>query len=147
MIDHVWTILGSRAVIDKRTNNVSIQNVVEQLTVFGMPDPESRIAIELELVSFWIRSDPNTPAQGRMRLVVVSPSGKCAEPLETELDLTAHERLRVPIRFESFPCDEAGRYYFRVELLEKGDQEWRDVAAVPLTLVFKPEAEKLQPED
>jgi hypothetical protein len=35
MVEHIWTVLCSHAVVDKDTNNVSLHNVIEQVNVKG----------------------------------------------------------------------------------------------------------------
>jgi hypothetical protein len=61
--------------------------------------------------------------------------------MEKELYLLENHNYRTIVRFTSLPLAEAGRHYFRVELKNEGEEEWHEVAAVPLTLAFKPEDE------
>ena len=138
MIDHVWTVVCSRAVIDQDTNNISIQNVIEQLNIFAEPKPDGVIPSRLEVVTLWIRADPNTPCRGQMRLTFRSPSNRVIGTFDRPIDLSEHERLRSRIRFEGVAAEESGRHHFYVELQNEGESEWRQVAAVPLAIIFEP---------
>ena len=76
MIDHIWTVICSRAVIDQRSRNVSIQSVVEQLNINAVPEPDFVLNIKLEAVSFWVRTDPDISVRGYTRLFFITPSLK-----------------------------------------------------------------------
>ncbi len=144
MIDHVWTVVCSRSVVDERSKNISIQNVVEQVNIVGTPAPEQVIPMQLEVVSFWTRTEPETPAAGRLRVAFNAPSGKVLGQLELPINLAKHERFRSQMRFAGIPAEEVGRHYFYVDLQEEGRNGWQRVAAVPVTITFKPPEEEAQ---
>lgn len=146
MIDHIWTVLCSRSVVDERSKNVSIQNAIEQLTATGEPVPGQLIPMQLEVVSLWTRTEPETPTKGRLRVALHAPSGKVFGQLELPVNLTEHERFRSQMRYTGIPAEEAGRHYFYVDLQEEDEGEWRRVAAVPLTIAFKPPEEEPEEE-
>jgi hypothetical protein len=136
MIDHIWTVLCSRAVIDRDSNNVSLQNVLEQINLPFEPDPEKVFGTEFDIISLWKRADPETPVKGLGLLTITSPTGKEIEKTEIELNLTTHQRLRTRRRFVGFPIAETGQYIFKVKL-QKGNK-WRNVASIPLDVVVTP---------
>jgi len=136
MIDHIWTVLCLRAVIDVDSQNVSIQNVLEQLNLTVESGSDLVIGISYEIVSFWVRSEVETPVRGRSRITLVDPGGNTTPVAEMPIDLTAVERARHRIYCQGLRVTAPGRYIFRVELLEDGQREWRSVASVPLRVVF-----------
>ncbi|MBI4732193.1 MAG: hypothetical protein HY781_08750 [Chloroflexi bacterium] len=138
MIDHIWTVLCSRSVIDTETNNVSIQDVLEQITVNDDPKLNGFLPIPLELITLWGRRESDKGTEGMERVTFLTPSGKSNVVTEAKIDLSAVERHRHKVKFPGLPLSEAGRYYFRVEIQEK-DNEWREVAAIPLTVMFQPQ--------
>lgn len=138
MIDHVWTVVCSRAVIDRESNNVSLQNVLEQVTIATEPMPKTLMPLPFDVVTLWARADPDQPCSGRMRLTLVFPSGGTFEaPLEAEIDLSKVERNRQRFRFPGLPMAESGRHIFRVELIQNDQLDWHQVASVPLTIILK----------
>jgi len=136
MIDHVWTVVCSGAAIDIDSNNVSIQNVLEQINVAAEFAPDVMIGISYEIVSFWVRSEVETLARGRSRITLVEPRGNTIPVAEMPIDLTEVERARHRICCQGLRVTTPGRYIFQVELLEDGQSEWRPVASVPLRVVF-----------
>lgn len=138
MIDHVWTVVCSRAVIDRDSNNVSLQNVIEQFTITEEPRPEAVIPIRMDVVTLWARADLDVPDRGRMRLTLRSPSGVEVRQAELEIDLTEFKRHRARARFERMPASEPGRHVFQVELQNDEEGQWLQVAAIPVEVIFRP---------
>ena len=138
MIEHVWTVLCSRSVIDVETNNVSIQDVIEQISINAEPKPDGFLPFPLELITLWERQESNKPAEGTERITFVTPSGKSNVVYEAKIDLSAAERHRHKVKFPGLPLSEAGRYYFEVEAKE-GDGDYHEVAAIPLSVIFQPQ--------
>jgi len=148
MIDHVWTVVCSQAVIDRDTNNVSLHNVAEQITIQDRPDPDASALIPLEVVTLWARSDLSIPSRGQGRFTFVSPSGKTkVGPTLFDIDLSEYRRYRTRTRLRVLPVGEPGRYIFRVDYKDENGQRWRKVAAVPLEVTFESPEESEQAPD
>ena len=73
MINHVWTVLCHRTLIDQKSNNVSMIDAIEQINIKGREGP-TVAQISMELVSLWIRSDPNTGTRGQYRISFIEPN-------------------------------------------------------------------------
>ena len=146
MIDHVWSILCSQAVIDIDSNNISIHNVIEQILIKAVPARSGILPIHLELVSFWTRANVDAPAKGKSRVNFVSPSEKATQLVAPEIDLSTTERSRNRVKIDGIQVEESGRHYFRVEVREDNDK-WREVASIPLTIVFSPPDEDVSNND
>lgn len=134
MINHVWTVACSRAVIDVKSNNVSLQNVIEQINIVEELQPDGMVNIPLEIITLWARAKPDVPDQGKSRITFLSPSGKVLGSTESEVDLSKHERSRTRLKFQGIPIREPGHYIFRVELQDK--RAWHQVAIIPLQVVY-----------
>jgi hypothetical protein len=139
VIDHVWTVVCSNAVIDEESKNVSLHSVIEQLRIMSSPIPNGRLPLRLDIVTLWALSDFDVPAQGEGRVTFLSPSGKAMiEPYRYPIDLRQHRRHRQRGHMEMLPVEESGRHTFRVDLRLENETEWRTVAAVPLEVSFEP---------
>lgn len=141
MIDHVWTVLCSRSVIDQDSNNITLFEVLEQLTITGPPLVTGEVGvvpIACELVTLWSRTRDNQASRGYGRAVLLSPSETVIREQEYDIDLTVHARTRHRVRLHGLPIQEAGRYRFRVDVRDEGEREWRTVASVPLEVVLAP---------
>jgi len=139
---HIWTVACSRAVIDSETNNVNLQNVVEELTIHAPPQPDGILPIDVDVVSTWIRDALDTPEAGEIRVSFRSPKGKSLRKSEGQIDLNKAPRFRVKARFSGLPLAESGVYSFRVDARESGVGRWRKYAEIPLIVVFSPEGKK-----
>jgi hypothetical protein len=139
MIEHVWSILCSASIIDSNSNNVSLINVVEQLTLSPDASFPLEIMIGLEIVTLWILSDPDQPAKGKSRLVFVNPSGEESELGQAEIDLTSFIRFRQTARIQGLPLKEPGRHIFRVEYANDADGDTQVVANIPLDIFIASE--------
>jgi hypothetical protein len=137
MIEHIWSVLCSRSVIDSETNNVSIQDVVEQITVNAEPAENGFLPFTFEIIPLWGRKDSDNPSKGMERVTFITPSGKSEVVSETEIDLSKAERHRHRVRFPGLPISETGKYYFKVEV-KNGNDEWQQVSAIPLKIIFQP---------
>lgn len=136
MIEHIWSVLCSRSVIDAETNNVSIQDVVEQITINAEPAKDGFLPFPLELITLWGRKETNEPATGVERVTFITPSGTSKIVSEAEINLSSVERFRHRVKFPGLLVSEAGKYYFKVEL-KNGDNEWREASAIPLKIIFQ----------
>lgn len=150
----VWSVLCRRATIDKDTNSVSLMEVTEQLNVkatsFSSEGPNREtpllLAWEFDLVSLWMRSDPEEPERTTERVVFVGPDGRAlGEPVVTEVDLESHQRMRSRLRMNGLPLSGTGYHFFVIE--QPGDQgEWLEVARVPLDVRIEVEQSEISSE-
>jgi hypothetical protein len=138
MIEHVWSVLCSRAVVDRYSNNVSMQNVVEQISISEEPRPDAVLGSQMDLITFWTRAGNDEPGRGESRVYVISPSGERRPSIEQKVDLTKHARLRNRLTIQMLKVAESGRYSFVVEYRNHGDEDWTRVASVPLQVIFEP---------
>lgn len=149
MIDHIWTVVCSNVVTDKDTNNVSLHNVIEQLSIEKIPDEVKEqaqkegldkfiIPFKIHVVSLWAREDLNKGSIGYGRINLISPSG---DPLtrsqDFEINLLDHRRFRSRGNFPGFPIVGEGKYKFIVELRETETSKWEIVAEIPVEVRIK----------
>jgi hypothetical protein len=145
MIKHVWSLLCSNAITDSDSNNISIHNILEQLTIHSHPKPKGNLSIRFEIVSLWIREDADNPCTGTSRVTFLSPSGKNLGTIELKIDLSIAERSRNRIKVDGIQLEEQGRYIYLVEL-KNSDGEWESVAEIPLTVKFSPPEDEKESE-
>lgn len=154
MIDHVWTVICSNVVIDKESNNVSLHNILEQLTVHKRVSSDEKISVEdvpsemvipysFTVVTLWSRSNLSEKVIGYGRVRLFSPDG---EPLiglgEFEINLYNNRRFRSKGKFRGFPSIGAGKYTFVVDVRIDEDADWEQVASVPVEVRFAENVDK-----
>ncbi len=135
MIEHVWSVLCLRSVIDKESNNITLYEVVEQIRGGGALK-DGVALIQLELVTLWSRSDSTQPTQGRARVQLIAPDGKEHPEVQVyNVDLTSSPRVRQRLRMGGIPIRGTGNYIYQVEV-EK-DSDWDVVARIPLDVKWE----------
>jgi hypothetical protein len=136
MIEHVWTVICSSAIIDQETNNVSIFNILEQVEIPQESIVNQAMGIGVELLSLWVRADLSKPATGKSRADLVTPSGELINLAESVIDLSKFERLRSRALFQGLPYKGEGVYRFLVGYKGEDEQDWNPVASIPLKVML-----------
>lgn len=139
MIHHIWTVLCSRSITDAETHNVSLIEVLEQLTISGPPPSEedgSLMPINFEIITLWGRAQEDQSPRGRARILMRPPSGSEVVGAEYEVDVVSYQRARVKSIIAGLPVRGSGEYQFHVQLWNDTKAEWADVANIPLQIVF-----------
>ena len=139
MIEHIWSILCLKSVIDQETNNMSLIDTLEQLnlTLPPLPTPTGIILIPInyELVSFFSRREENLLAKGEGCLILFGPTGNALdEPTQYAIDLSVTVRHRQRTRIGGFPYVGPGRYTFAIQIRNEGQQDWKDSVRVPIVV-------------
>jgi len=140
MITHVWTVACRSAVIDGESGNISLEQIVEQVTINGLPGEETVVPLQFDVASYWVRSDPQVPAVGEVQIGVRFPDGEQIPLIvaPVRLDLSSHHRMRTRIHLDALPVKGNGRQYLIVEFRESADLPWRPVSDFPITIFFAP---------
>lgn len=149
MAEHVWSVLCDRSVIDKSSNQVSLLNVVESLNLFVDKEELDRlrgsgaeggerplVSHRMHFVTWWVRSDLDTPETVLIRLVLISPAGDLGTPTEATIDLSHSSSYRLQIAIDGLAFRGEGRYWFAIEE-QGGPDEWREVARIPLGVAVR----------
>src|SRR5215203_3904793 len=128
MADHIWTVACSKHLVDPEAKVISLMDMAEKLNLGGgdvrelLEQTKSqggkgiRFDVKLQLVTWWIRSDPTVPETAQLQLSWVSPSGDALyrQNFEVELQEDAISR-RTVIRFDKLWITDLGRYWFVIE--------------------------------
>jgi len=138
---HLWSIVCRSSSTDRVTNQISLFEVFEEITLVSSEAIEAKkgqqvmLPLDFQVITLWSRSDEARGERARSRIVVAPPTGK---PLLThvhEMDLTKTLRLRQTVRFESIPFGGFGSYQFRIQASAPGAlSKWRTVKVVPLVV-------------
>jgi hypothetical protein len=89
MPKHVWTMCCENVVVDARTNNASLINLVEQFNVLARAPV---IAFRLFIASYWQRTEEEGPLTFRCRFSWRGGEGEPSLIAETEAVIEAEKR-------------------------------------------------------
>jgi hypothetical protein len=135
MIQHIWTIPCRLSTTDRETNNVSLIEVLEEVTIPAMPPRQAVMGFVpaiFDVVTLWSRGNDDEPAAGFGRMRLVSPTGDTILEQPYAIDLRENRRIRSVGRILGFPAQDSGRYHFRVERRTNEADPWEEVVSIPI---------------
>jgi hypothetical protein len=145
MAEHIWSVLCSKSVIDKDTQQVSLFDVLEALHI-QLEEPiksPGLIRFATEVVSLWVRSERDAEETATTKCEVITPDGESVHAAEMALDFSEKRRFRSIFRAEGFPLHGSGVYKFKVSVKDGASEEWRLAALLPIEVTVKsPNPEK-----
>jgi hypothetical protein len=140
MARHVWTVLCTKASIDRQTNNVSLFDVLDNVSVFGPAyggGAAIAVPIQFEVAILWARSVITDAETGLARVTLVAPNGQRFEGGTVAVELVNDfHRARTFIQINGLPLVGPGVYEFVVAYQSTGTTMWTEVDKIPLEVEF-----------
>lgn len=141
MIRHVWTVPCTMSIVSQGTNNISLLEVLEEVTLApsesGPVKDRFSIPLIFDVVSMWGREVPDAPEKGLARLQLISPENKVVLDQATEVDLTEFRRLRLLSKVLGLGKPKTGEYQFKISRRASEHDEWEEVGTVPLYVIVE----------
>lgn len=147
MMKHIWSLLCRKSVIDQETKNLSVYDILEQLTIDVKIKKDKKeevvkvnIPIEYEVISFWSKEKETAGFKGKIKLEIISPIGEVKKTFEQPLEIPKDKRrLRSRFRIKGFIADLEGIYLFRISHKEKKKDRYIKMSEVPFEVFLKKE--------
>ena len=145
---NTWAILCRSASIDKNTNNISLDRVLESIKVVlpseaikGIKREGKPVLVQFEyaLVSLWTKEQREKSKDVRKEATVelVAPDGKTLSELKMTIQIeAAKRRTRVVLSSNAILLMGGGDYEFRIRLKGRSGAEQ---VVVPLEVIIKEE--------
>ncbi len=134
------------SVLDKDTNNLSLLNTIEKITIPMDKDKLTEInkknvagflfQFEFQVVSRFIRKSKG-PIVFDYKVSIINPGGKTISNSEKKIAVEEKSKnLRVRTNFNSLPVNESGDYIINVEAKEIDTDQYDTLAEIPLEIVI-----------
>ncbi|MDD5068318.1 MAG: hypothetical protein PHS53_01340 [Candidatus Pacebacteria bacterium] len=150
-VTHVWSILCRSSNIDPQTNNISLSNVIERVTLKRDPKlvqydgglsseikPDVVIGIPLEIVSLWRRNVSGAELKADVAVDLYGPNGEVINTFPYNFEMkNEHRRIRTRLLFGEIHTKGGGDHFLVVKVKEMGEQDFRPVAHIPLEVVIQ----------
>jgi hypothetical protein len=142
---HIWTVLCKESIIDTESNNISLLNVLEQISI-GINDSNGQRllkegkmlnlnVIPFEIVSFWAKEDSTKPEEADMIIEFLDPKGNKIKEFEQHIIITAqYSRIRTRIKINGLSVKDSGTYNFTIRIKDKAVKNAKIVAEIPLEI-------------
>ena len=142
---NVWSVLCTKSIIDNETNNISLLDILETISISIHPkqkgvgfikDALEPITIkgQFEIVSLLKRSDTKTEFEKAQQLIeFYGPDDKKIQEFTKDIEIAKKfQRMRVRFRIQELTFSKAGEYKFVIKLKEDGQAKYQTVAEIPL---------------
>ena len=140
---HIWTVLCQNSVIDSETNNLSINNVLEQLEITTdeksvKSDGSINVPINYEIISMWYKEDSKSAVKAEILVEIVDSNSKVLKSFTQKGEMpVAMNRLRTRMRVQGIELTVSGIYSFVTKIKIEGERDFQKVAEVPLEVHLK----------
>ena len=137
---NIWSLLCTRALIDQRTNGLSLIDAIDELTVTfntaeEMSAPTKNIPVSFEFVSLWHDEAKETERKLPYTIVIKSPQGEVVGEFKNEARFEAGKtRLRTLTSINGLKLTVEGKYLFQVSQTDSDKEQI--VAEVPIDVRF-----------
>lgn len=139
MLKHIWSVLCRKSIIDSETNNISLNDVLEQLIIDIKVKKEDEqklnainLPIEFEVVNMWFKSG-KTALKASMSVDFINPRGSVVKNFIQEFEMTPEmRRMRTRVKILGMALDTSGDYLVKVSIKENGEKEYSQVAELPI---------------
>lgn len=143
-IEHIWSIICSRSTIDSETNNLTLNNVIEKITI-NIPKAEFEkaqqgghkvfnAAIEFEITSFFRKLSGKKVALFDMRVRMINSLNQTMmTSAEQKIGLKETiKNIRIRNRFNAIPLEKTDECVFIIELKEIDETAYTEVGRIPV---------------
>ena len=144
-IKHLFTLICRESIIDHETNNLSINQIYEELK-FDIAIPEDAhlkrndqdpvgIQLPLEVTSMFYREKMDSEEDLKLTLIFLDPSDKELGKFELPFKfIESQRRVRTRMKLNSIALTKRGTYHFKV-LLSIGESEMELLETIPLDIM------------
>lgn len=134
---NLWLLLCSRAIVDRSTNQITLVDILDSVTLTQPPGSENdleslgasggiALPVQFHAVSYWTRSNPQRSESADVRTLIRAPNGKSIAFLDRTVELEEHVNRRLIVRFSDFPFVGFGVYRIVVSLRGESGR-WKKV--------------------
>ncbi len=149
-IQHIWSVVCDDAVVDSRTNNISLHNALELLTIETKNNDNLQkiikqssvekpviLPIRFTIVSSWLHNKVRSSTALKMKIEIVSPKGKIIATMANDIKVDSEKnRTRTIARVEGLPIiAEFGLYKFLIKIKTDNNNTYKKVAELPLEII------------
>lgn len=135
MITHLFTIVCRKTIVDIKSNNMSIIDVLEQINLSGpLPEKEGLLPLSFEIVSLWARPEYDEPIRGQGRVEFLDPLKKHIRDFTFDIDLSKSLRMRTTAELNGFPFRGEGLHWIKIEGRINEEDKWKEKALLSVDI-------------
>ncbi len=138
---NIWTVIFNRAVVDEKTNSISLFDCIEEVIVnFSKPEdisvPQKNIPINFAIISLWSDNDTSKDRKFEYLLEIIDPQGKKINQFSNVPVIEkGKKRLRTIIQMNGMGITSEGEYMLVIKY-KKGSDKFVTASKTPLDIKF-----------
>ena len=137
-IEHKWTLLCEGSSIDRKKNNLTLFNIIEQLNISieqRTNNKEIIIPINMELVTLWSVSNTEKSSNADVEIDLLDPRKKIFGTMKYKLEIPEKIRRGRSIgSITGLKVTESGDYTFRIKIKPMKQISFIEVGEVNLEI-------------
>jgi len=140
---HIWSVLCKNSIVDQSTNNISLINALEKITV-SIPKglskkKELRIPFSFDLVSLWSKKEGEKKRVNKLNIRIdlygTRKKGRRKIFRKNIIGLKDKKRVRTIIQIGGIVVKTSGNYWLDIKQEKEG--RFISVAKIPLEIELK----------
>ncbi len=149
-IKHAWSVICQSSIVDKDSNNISLQNVIEQVQVnvstegakaFRSKNPnfgnKLPINFPVQIVSLWRNLDTSIVPEAVIGVEFFDNQGELMQKAEFPFAFEEGKvRIRTIVNIPGVNIVGGGMYLFKIKIKESEQGSFSDVAEIPFEVVI-----------
>ena len=138
---NIWSVIFNRAVVDEKTNSISLFDCVEEITVnFSKPEdisvPQKNIPINFTIISLWSDNEVSQDRKFEYLLEIIDPQGKKINEFSNfPVIEKGKKRLRTIVQMNGMQITSEGEYTLVVKY-KKDSEKFIIASKIPLDIKF-----------
>lgn len=142
--------MAQSSIVDRETNNVSIQNVVEQvqfnvsasqIELFRQQNPAIGaflpINFAIQIISLWRSVNPQVTPSADVEIEIFDSIGQSVQKADFKLQFEEGKgRMRTIITLPTVNVSDTGLYLFKIMVKEEGESTFTEVSEIPLEVLI-----------
>ena len=147
-IKHHWTILCGSSSVDRQTNNISLFNIIEQLSLNIKRENWEKALKEkkegflartqFEIVTLWEKEEPEDEISAEVEVRLVDPKGNVLHKQPYQLSFAKQvKRHRQRLTWSGMKLTQAGVYIFSINIKYPDATQFEEVETVKLLVNIK----------
>ncbi len=138
----LWALLCSSSSIDSESNNLSVANIIEEITVgkeaFVNDATRIELGVNLQILSLIKKIKNIAVVKVDMRIKFIDPNNTELNSFDYSLEIPSDKlRMRQRINVPTLPITTAGEYRFEFHVKEEGGSKFENSAEIPLIINIK----------
>ena len=139
-------VCGSSSV-DQNTNNMSLFNVFEEITINNIAAQVSQkqqnieqgqpagVLFPHEVITVWSRINLEQETKAEMKVEFIDPSGKILSSVNPAIIFEkGKQRMRIILKINGLQVTKPGEYKYVISLKTANDKSFKEVTALPIVV-------------